>query len=73
MSEGLMYKGYRIHTLRLPSGFWIVSVVALTKQDGMPSPTNQVTHVAGKYVLETQAIRAAKTFLDQQESCQAGA
>ncbi len=50
------YQNCRIHTSRLNSGMWVVSIVA---------PGAIVQHLRGEFESPTHAILAAKRWVDQ--------
>jgi hypothetical protein len=63
-----VYKQHRIHTEKLTSGLWLVSIVNFGKRK-MPtgdSLTDAVTRIPSEYDSEEQAIQAAKEYIDQQ-------
>ncbi len=69
LMEGLVYKGYRIHSSRLASGLWLSMIVKIGPKKAMTkdSLTPAVTRVPGEYDLEGEAIRSAKGYIDEEE------
>lgn len=69
LTEGLVYKEYRIHSSRLASGFWLSIIVKLGRKKVMTkdSLTPAVTRVPGEYDTEEEAVRSAKRYIDEDE------
>ncbi len=69
LKEGPIYRGYRIHT-SYRFGQWVSMVVSLGK--GRPlttdSLTEAVTRVPGEQPSETEAVLAAKRYIDEVEA-----
>jgi len=70
LREGLICKGYRIHTARLLSEHWLSQLVKLGKQKAMTkdSLTAEVTRVPGEYDSEAEALQAAKRYIDEEDA-----
>lgn len=69
MTEGLVYKEYRIHGSRLASGLWVSIIVKLGRKNVMTkdSLTPAVTRVPGEYDTAEEAVRSAKRYIDEDE------
>ncbi len=67
MKESPVYKQYRIHTERLPSGLWLVQIVNVgsRKMPTKDSLTDAVMRIPGEYDSEEAAIGATKEYIDQ--------
>ncbi len=70
LKEGPIYKGYRIHTARLPSEHWLSEIVKLGEKKAMTkdSLTAEVTRVPGEYASEAEAFQAAKRYIDEEDA-----
>jgi hypothetical protein len=64
-----LYRGYRLHTARLPSGRWLCSLVRLGAQHKMTpdSLTPVVTRVPGEYASEAEAFQAAQRYINEEK------
>jgi hypothetical protein len=62
-----VYKMHRIHTTRLPSGVWVVSIVKLgvAKDDARIGGGPPVERIRGEYRSQGEAVSAAKQFVDR--------
>jgi hypothetical protein len=65
-----LYRGYRLHTARLPSGRWLCSLVRLGPQHQMTpdSLTPVVTRVPGEYASEAEALEAAQRYINEEKA-----
>ncbi len=61
LTGSIMYQGCRVHTSRLESKAWVASVVA---------PGGGVEHLRGEFRSQEEAIRAAKTHIDERGQTQ---
>jgi len=69
LEESPVYKGHRIHTMQLPSGSWVTSIVNLGKRKmtSMDSLTAAVSRIPGEFDSERDAVQAAQQYIDQRE------
>jgi hypothetical protein len=69
LGESTVYREHRIHTLHLPSGLWLATIVNFGKRKTTTtnSLTAAVTRIPREYDSEEEAIQAAKYYIDQQE------
>ena len=69
VEENTVYKEHRIHTLHLPSGLWLATIVNLGKRKTTTtnSLTAAVSRIPREYDSEQEAIQAARQYIDQQE------
>jgi hypothetical protein len=65
-----VYKAYRIHTTRLFSRPYVSMIVSLGKRKLLTtnSLTDTVLRVPGEYPSEADALRAAKHYIDAEDS-----
>ena len=70
LKEGPIYKGYRIYTARLLSEHWLSKIVNLGTMKGMTkdSLTAEVTGIPGEYGSETEALQAARGYIDEEDA-----
>ncbi len=68
MAESPVYREYRIHVEKLPSLWWLASIVNTGKRKvpTKDSLTLAVTRIPREYDSEQEAIQAAKEYIDQQ-------
>ena len=62
-----VYKMHRIHTTRLPSGVWVVSIVRLgvARDDARFGGGPPVERIRGEYRSQAEAVSAAKQYVDR--------
>ena len=65
-----VYKQHRIHTTRLPSGVWVVSIVKLgvAKDNAGVGGGPPVERIPGEYRSQGEAVSAAKQYVDRGEA-----
>ncbi len=70
MQERGVYKAYRLHTMQLPSGGWVVIVVNFggRKVITAESLTPEAIRIPGEFLSEGEAIHAARAYIDRQEA-----
>ncbi len=69
VEENPVYKQHRIHTQHLPSGLWLASIVNVGKRKMTTtnSLTAAVSRIPHEYDSETEAIQAARRYIDREE------
>ena len=69
LKESPVYKAHRIHTLQLPSGLWLASIVNVGKRKAttLHSLTGAVSRIPREYDSEEEAVQAAKAYIDRQK------
>ncbi len=67
LHEDEVYQNHRIHTMRLPSGVWLVSLVKLGAPGASTRPYTgpPVVRVPGEYASEMEAVLVAKRYIDR--------
>ena len=65
-----VYKNHRIHTTRLTSGVWVVSIVKLgvAKDSAGAGGGPPVERIPGEYRSQGEAVSAAKQYVDRGET-----
>ncbi len=74
MKEQVVYKQHRLHTMEMPSGVWLVVIVNFGERKIITadSLTDEAIRIPGEFMSEGEALRAAKAYIDRQESQRSG-